>query len=75
MAQTLDWLETSLKRRKRVTRTIRIVLWAVIDEHTLALQAATKAVSPGRSLAEVRAMYLPTMSAVKPERPCNEELI
>ncbi len=65
MAQTLDWLETSPKTRKRVTKTIRTVLWTVIHEHTLALQAATKAVSPRRSLAEVRAMYLPTTSAVK----------
>jgi hypothetical protein len=66
MAQTLNWLEPSPKTRKRVTRTIRTVLWALIHEHTLALQAATKAASPRRSLAEVRAMYLPTTSTVKP---------
>ena len=66
MAQTVDWLETSPKTRKRVTGRISTVLRAVIHEHTLALQAATKAVSPRRSLAEVRAMYLPATSAVKP---------
>jgi hypothetical protein len=75
MAQTLDCLETSPKTRWQVSRTIRTVLWAVNHEHTLALQAAAKAVSPRRSLAEVRAMYLPTTSADKSKRSFNEELI
>jgi hypothetical protein len=75
MAQTLDRLETNPKTRKRITRTIRTALWVVIHEQTLALQAAAKAVSPRRSLGEVRAMYLPTTSADKPKRPFNEELI
>jgi hypothetical protein len=36
------------------------VLGAVTAEHTLALRAATKAASPRQSLAEVRAMYVPS---------------
>jgi hypothetical protein len=63
MAQTLDWMQASPKTRKPVTRVIRTFLWAAIHEHKLALQAATKALSPRRSLAEVRAMYLPPTAA------------
>ena len=40
--------------------TIRAVMRVVTAEHTLALLAATKAASPRQSLAEVRAMYVPS---------------
>ena len=43
-----------------VRATIGASLRAVTAEHTLALRAATKAASPRQSLAEVRAMYVPS---------------
>ena len=43
-----------------VRATIGAILRAVTAEHTLALRAATKAASPRQSLAEVRAMYVPS---------------
>ena len=43
-----------------VRATIGAILRAVTAEHMLALHAATKAASPRRSLAELRAMYVPS---------------
>lgn len=43
-----------------IIATLRAIVRAVTAEHTAALSAATKAASPRRSLAEVRAMYVAT---------------
>ena len=43
----------------RILSAIGAIARAVADDHALALRAATKAASPRRSLADVRAMYVP----------------
>jgi len=43
-----------------VRATIGAVLRAVTAEHTLALRAATKAALPRQTMAQVRAMYVPS---------------
>lgn len=52
--------QTVRRTRSGVVATIRAVMRAVGAEHTLAQRAAAKAESPRQSLAEVRAMYVPT---------------
>lgn len=54
------WPQTYHRTHSWVIGTTIAVLQAVIREHTLALQAATRATSPRQGLDEVRAMYLPT---------------
>ena len=60
MAHVLHLQQTYRRTLDGVRATIGAVLRAVTAEHTLALRAATKAASPRQSLAEVRAMYVPS---------------
>jgi hypothetical protein len=60
MAHTLHSQQTYRRTRNGIIATIRAIMRMVAAEHTLALRAATKAASPRQSLAEVRAMYVPT---------------
>jgi len=60
MAHVLHLHHTYRRALGDVRATIRAVLRVVTAEHTRALRAATKAVSPRQSLAEVRAMYVPS---------------
>ena len=60
MAHVLHLQQTYRRTLGGVCATIRAVLRAVTAEHTLALRATTKAASPRQSLAEVRAMYVPS---------------
>lgn len=60
MAHILHLKQTYRRTRSGVVATIRAIARVVAAEHTLAQCAAAKAASPRRSLAEVRAMYLPT---------------
>jgi hypothetical protein len=60
MANTFRLQQTSRGTFEGVRASIRAVLLAVTAEHTRALRAATKAASPRQSLAEVRAMYVPS---------------
>lgn len=46
---------------ERVNATIGAIARAVVAERSLALRAATKAASPRQRLAEVRAMYVPSL--------------
>lgn len=59
MDHILYWQKT-YRWTLSVIGTIGTVMRAVTREHTLALHAATKALSPRQSLPEVRAMYVPT---------------
>ena len=60
MAHVLHLQQTYRLTLGGARATIRAILHAVTAEHTLALRAATKAASPRQSLAEVRAMYVPS---------------
>jgi hypothetical protein len=60
MAHVLHLQQTYRRMLGGVRATIGAILGAVTAEHTLALRAATKAASPRQSLAEVRAMYVPS---------------
>ncbi len=60
MAHILHLKQTYRRTRSGVVATIRAIMRAVASEHTLALRAAARAASPRQSLADVRAMYLPT---------------
>jgi hypothetical protein len=60
MAHVLHSQQTYRRTLGGARATIRAILRAVTAEHTLALRAATKAASPRQSLAEVRAMYVPS---------------
>ena len=60
MAHVLHLQQTYRRTLGGVRATIGAILGAVTAEHTLALRAATKAASPRQSLAEVRAMYVPS---------------
>ena len=60
MAHVLHLQQTYRRMLGGVRATIRAILRAVTAEHTLALRAATRAASPRQSLAEVRAMYVPS---------------
>ena len=60
MAHALHSHQTDRRTLDGILATIRAIVRAVAAEHTLALRAATKAASPRQSLAEVRAMYVPT---------------
>jgi len=60
MANTLQlhpWARWTLNG---VSASMRAIARAVAAEHTLALNAARKAALPRHTLAEVRAMYVPT---------------
>ena len=46
----------------RVNAMIGAIARAVVAERSLALRAATKAASPRQRLAEVRAMYVPSLN-------------
>jgi hypothetical protein len=66
--QTLETIMANIFRLQQTSRwtlegvgaSIRAIARAVAAEHTLALRAATKTASPRQSLAEVRAMYVPS---------------
>ena len=60
MAHILHLKKTYRRTRSGVVATIRAIARVVAAEHSLAQHAAAKAASPRRSLAEVRAMYVPT---------------
>ena len=60
MDHTLNLQQTYLQPRKEVGRTLRTIIRALADEHALALYAATKAASPRETLAETRALYVPS---------------
>lgn len=45
----------------KFSATIRAIAHALVAEHALALRAATKAASPRKGHAEVRALYLPPL--------------
>lgn len=60
MSHIVHWNQTYLRTPHRVIETIGAVMRALTREHTLALQAATKAAAPRQKLAEVRAMYVRT---------------
>ena len=60
MAHVLHLQQTYRRMLGGVRATISAILGAGTAEHTLALRAATKAASPRQSLAEVRAMYVPS---------------
>jgi hypothetical protein len=60
MAHVLHLQQTYRRALGGARATIRAILRAVTAEHTLALRAATRAASPRQSLAEVRAMYVPS---------------
>jgi hypothetical protein len=61
MAHILHLQQMSRRTLDGVNATIRAIVRAVAAEHTLALRAATTAASPRQSLAEVRAMYVPSL--------------
>ena len=60
---TLHLQPTSRWAVARVLSAIRVISRAVADDHALALRAATKAASPRRSVAELRAMYVPPLAS------------
>ncbi len=60
MARTLPRLQTPRQILNRIKANLRAIASAVAGEHARALHAAKKASSPRRSLAEVRAMYVPS---------------
>jgi hypothetical protein len=60
MTHVLQLQQTYRRKLGGARATIRAILRAVTAEHTLALRAATRAASPRKSLAEVRAMYMPS---------------
>ena len=59
MAYMMHWGQPHPRTHIRIIRAIGTAVRAVTSEHTLALQAATRATSPRQRLAEVRAMYVP----------------
>lgn len=61
MAYILHLQQTYRRTRSGVIATIRAIVRAVAAEHTLALRAAARTALPRQSLAEVRAMYVPTL--------------
>ena len=60
MAHLLHLHRTYRRTLGGVLGPIGAVLRAIASEHTRALRAATKAASPRQSLAQVRAMYVPS---------------
>ena len=60
MAHVLHLRQTYRRTLGGVRATIGAILRAVTAEHPLALRAATKVASPRQSLAEVRAMCVPS---------------
>ena len=60
MAHVLHLQQRYRRTLGGVRAAIGAILRAVTAEHTRALHAATKAASPRQSLAEVRAMYVPS---------------
>ena len=60
MDHTLNLQQTYRQPRKEVGRRLRTIIQAMADEHARALYAATKAASPRETLAETRALYVPS---------------
>ena len=73
MAHVLHLHHTYRRALGDVRATIRDVLRAVTEEHTRALCAATKAGSPRQSLAEVRAMYVPSQPHQRRTEPGGQK--
>ena len=73
MAHVLHLQQTYRRMLGGVRGTIGAILGAVTAEHTLALRAATKAASPRQSLAEVRAMYVPSEPHQHGTEPCGQK--
>ena len=62
MAHVLDLQHSPRQTLVRVNAMIGAIARAVVAERSLALRAATKAASPRQRLAEVRAMYVPSLN-------------
>jgi len=73
MAHVLQLPQTYRWTLGGVRATIGAILRAVTAEHTLALRAATRAASPRQSLAEVRAMYVPSEPHQHGTEPCGQK--
>jgi len=73
MAYIFRLQQTSRWTLEGVRASIHAILRAVTAEHTLALRAATKAASPRQSLAEVRAMYVPSEPHQHGTEPCGQK--
>jgi len=73
MANTFRLQQTSRWTLEGVLASIHAVLLAVTAEHTRALRAAKKAASPRKSLAEVRAMYVPSEPHQHGTEPCGQK--
>jgi hypothetical protein len=73
MAHVLHLQQTYRRTLDEARATIRAILRAVTAEHTLALRAATRAASPRQSLAEVRAMYVPSEPHQHETEPCGQK--
>ena len=63
MAYILHPQHSPRQTLERVNATIGAIARAVVADRSLALRAATKAASPRQCLAEVRAMYVPSLDA------------
>lgn len=63
MTHTLPRQRTSQVAAEDVHATVRAIAGAVAAEHALALRAATEASLSRRSVAELRAMYVPVPGA------------
>ena len=74
MANTWHLQQQSRWTLDSVNTTIRAIAHAWAAEHALALRAATKAASPRKCQAEVRALYLPPLdSALANQARCEGE--
>jgi hypothetical protein len=73
MANIFRLQQTSPWTLEGVGTSIRAIARAVAAEHKLALRAATKAASPRQSLAEVRAMYVPSEPHQHGTEPCGQK--
>ena len=62
MAHILHLQHSPQRTLVRVNAMIGAIARAVVAERSLALRAATKSASPRRHLAEVRAMYVPSLN-------------
>ena len=73
MGHVLHLQQTYRRMLGGLRATISAILGAVTAEHTLALRAATKAASPCQSLAEVRAMYVPSEPHQRRTEPSGQK--
>jgi hypothetical protein len=62
MAHILQLQHSPRQTLDRVNARIGAIARALVAERSLALRAATKAASPRQRLAEVRAMYVPSLA-------------